>query len=90
MFLGKVKKRVISAQKDEAYQGKTIFVVQTILPDGTETGSEWVAMDYVGAAVGDVVVCGGAPGVAKEVFNLELAPIRTLIMAIVNEINISK
>ncbi len=90
MFLGKVKKRVISVQKDEAYQGKTIFVVQTIQPDGTETGSEWVAMDYVGAAVGDVVVCGGAPGVAKEVFNLELAPIRTLIMAIVNEINISK
>lgn len=88
MFLAKVKKKVISSHKHEAYQGRTVFVVQSVLPDGTEAGSEWVAMDYVGAGIGDIVVCGGAPGVSKEVFNLELAPIRTLIMAIVDEINI--
>lgn len=87
MFLAKVKKKVVSVQKHEAYNGKIVFVVQPILPDGTEEGSEWAAIDYIGAGVGDIVLCGGAPGVAKEIFKIELAPIRTLIMAIVDKID---
>ena len=43
-----------------------------------------VAVDYVGAGVGDTVIAGGAPGVAKSVFNLDKAPIKTLIMGIVD------
>ena len=87
MFLARVTKRVVSVEKHESYKSKIVFVVQPIAPNGEETGSEWVAMDYVGAGVGDMVICGGAPGVAKSVFNLELAPIRTLIMAIVDKID---
>ena len=87
MFLAKVVKRVVSVEKHEAYLGKIVFVVQPVLPDGTEKGNEWIAIDYVGSGVGDIVVCGGAPGVAKTVFNIELAPIRTLIMAIVDRID---
>lgn len=87
MFLAKVTKRVVSVEKHEAYYGKIVFIVQPILPDGTEDGTEWIAMDYVGAGIGDIVVCGGAPGVAKSIFNIELAPIRTLIMAIVDNID---
>jgi ethanolamine utilization protein EutN len=87
MFLARVEKRIISTQKHNAYKGRTVFIVQPILPDGTAEGNEWVAVDYVGAGISDVVVCGGAPGVAKTVFNLNFAPIRTLIMAIVDKIN---
>ncbi len=86
MFLARVKNRVVATEKHESYKGKTVFVVQPVYPDGTEKGDEWIAMDYVSAGVGDLVVCGGAPGVAKEVFDLKLAPIRTLIMAIVDNI----
>lgn len=87
MFLARVKKKVVSVEKHKAYMSKIVYVVQPILPDGTEDGKEWVAVDYVGANVGDIVVCGGAPGVAKEVFKIKLAPIRTLIMAIVDRID---
>lgn len=90
MFLAKVVKRVVSTEKHESYNGKIVFVVQPIFPDGTATGNEWVAIDYVGAGINDIVLCGGAPGVAKNVFNIELAPIRTLIMAIVDRINYEK
>ncbi len=86
MFLAVVKKRVISSAKHFSYNGKAVFVVQPVNPRGEDTGNEWLAMDYVGAGVGDTVVCGGAPGVAKKVFNLEEAPIRTLIMAVVDKI----
>ena len=87
MFLAKVIKRVVSVQKHEAYFSKIVYVVQPVLPDGNEEGNEWIAIDYVGSGIGDIVVCGGAPGVAKTVFNIELAPIRTLIMAIVDNID---
>jgi microcompartment protein CcmK/EutM len=86
MFLARVNKVITSTAKHPAYQGKRVFVVQRITPDGADTGGEEVAIDYVGSGIGDVVVCGGAPGVAKEIFNLKEAPIRTLIMAIVDTI----
>ncbi len=87
MFLAEVKKKVVSSAKHNSYNGKIIFVVQPVNPDGKAAGDEWLAMDYVGAGIGDIVVCGGAPGVAKKIFNLEYAPIRTLIMAIVDKID---
>src|SRR4030042_3687484 len=87
MFLAIVKRTVVSAVKHPAYQAKRVYVVQPVLPDGTETGEEWVGVDTTGAAIGDMVVCGGAPGVAQKVFGLELAPIRTLIIAIVDSID---
>lgn len=87
MFLAKVKKHITSEHKHEAYRDKTVYLVERVNPDGTGVGIEWVAVDYVGAGIGDIVVCGGAPGVSRQVFNLKQAPIRTLIMAIVDEIN---
>jgi len=86
MFLARVEKKIVSSEKHRAYDGKTVYVVQPVNPDGKPKGSEWVAVDYVGANIGDIVVCGGAPGVARDVFHMDLAPIRTLIMAIVDRI----
>ncbi len=87
MYLARVVKKITSTHKHEAYTAKSVFVVQSIRPDGTSAGAETAAMDYVGAGVGDVVVCGGAPGTAQAVFGMEKAPIRTLIMAIVDSID---
>ena len=87
MYLARVKKRITATEKHPAFQKKHVFVVQPVYPDGRDKGDEWVAVDYVGAGIGDIVVCGGAPGVAREVFGLKLAPIRTLIMAIVDKID---
>ena len=87
MFLARVEKKIISSQKHDAYKGKIVFAVQPVSPDGTAKGNEWIAIDYVGAGIGDLVICGGAPGVAKKVFDLDLAPIRTLIIAIVDKID---
>jgi ethanolamine utilization protein EutN len=86
MFLARVQKKVVSSAKHKAYDGKTVYIVQPVEPDGKPKGAEWVAVDYVGANIGDIVVCGGAPGVARDVFHIDLAPIRTLIMAIVDKI----
>ena len=62
MFLARIKKRITATEKHPAYQKKHVFVVQPVYPDGRDKGDEWVAVDYVGAGIGDIVVCGGAPG----------------------------
>jgi len=87
MYLAKVKNIVVSTEKHPAYNGKRVFLVEAVHPDGKSTGKEEIAMDYVGCGIGDTVVCGGAPGVAKDIFGLDRAPIRTLIMAIVDRID---
>lgn len=87
MFLARVKRKVIASAKHPAYDGKRVFVVQKVNPEGEDMGEEWLAMDYVCAGINDIVICGGGPGVAKEVFQLDLAPIRTLIIAIVDRID---
>ncbi len=87
MFLAKITKRVVSTEKHGAYKSRILYTVRRIDPDGRETGEQWVAMDCVGAGIGDTVVCGGAPGAARDVFGLKKAPIRTLIMAIVDSLD---
>jgi microcompartment protein CcmK/EutM len=87
LFLAKVKKAVTATQKHPAYSGKKIFVVQPVKPNGEETGDEWLAADCTGAGCGNLVICGGAPGVAGKIFGLKRAPIRTLILGIVDHLD---
>jgi ethanolamine utilization protein EutN len=87
MFLAKVIKTVVATQKHGVYDKKKVFVVQPVDPKGKPSGDEWVAVDCVGAGCGNTVVCGSAPGVAKKIFKVDRAPIRTLIIAIVDEID---
>jgi microcompartment protein CcmK/EutM len=47
-----------------------------------------MAIDYVGAGPGDIVLMGAAPGLAELVFQLERAPINELIMAIIDTVTL--
>jgi microcompartment protein CcmK/EutM len=48
-----------------------------------------IAVDYVGAGEGDTVLVGSAPGVAQEVFDIERAPIRELIVGVVDRFDVT-
>ena len=87
MDIGRVLGNVVLTRKHAAYNGKKILMVQPLRLDGTPRGTPIVAADYVGAGVGDIVMTGSAPGVAKKVFGLDLAPLRTLIMAVVDAVH---
>jgi len=81
VYLAKVIGPVICTVKHPAYDGKCMLLISPL--DGPEDDYE-IAVDYVGAGIGDIVIAGGAPGVAQSVFKLDKAPIRTLIMGIVD------
>lgn len=88
MQIGKVISKVVSTIKHSSYQNKPVYMVQPLNEKLQEAGDPWIAVDYVSASIGDYVLFGGAPGVAKEVFHLELAPIRSLIVAIIDVIDV--
>lgn len=89
MQIGKVIASVTATIKHPAYKNKPVFMVQPLDEDLKAKGNPWVAVDYVSCQVGDIILFGGAPGVAKEVFKLPKAPIRSLIVAIIDIIEMN-
>jgi ethanolamine utilization protein EutN len=55
MQLAKVIGDVVSTRKDEHLSGLTLLVLQPIAADGTASGRTLVAVDAVGAGVGETV-----------------------------------
>ncbi len=90
MYLAKVIGKVVSIIKHSAYEKRVLLLVKPLdyhcRPDGTAT----IAVDYVGAGEGDVVLIGAGPGVAQEVFGIENAPIRELVMGIIDHVELSE
>lgn len=86
MILARVIGKAVSTSKHPAYERRTLLIVQPIAPDGTARGAAKLAVDYVGAGEGDIALVGAGPGVAKGVFGLERAPIRELVMGIVDSL----
>jgi microcompartment protein CcmK/EutM len=55
LFLARVLGPVVATRKDEALVGIKLLVIQPIQPDRTPSGKPLVALDSVGAGVGEHV-----------------------------------
>lgn len=55
MQLARVVGEVVSTMKDANLAGSTLLIVQPIAVDGSDTGRALVALDSVGAGVGERV-----------------------------------
>jgi len=56
MILARVVGNVVATQKDHRYEGGRIMIVQPINPDGSDAGTEMLALDSVDAGTGDIVI----------------------------------
>ncbi len=89
MYLAKVIGKAVSVVKHPAYQNRTLLLVQPLSLKSQLVRTPTIAIDYVGAGEGDTVIVGAGPGVAQEVFGVEDAPIRELIMGIVDHFDVT-
>ncbi len=75
--------------KHPAYAGRALFVVQPLDADGSDTGQSFVAVDNVQAGVGDkVIVLTEGTGVRQILKAGDIVPIRSLIVGIVDHVEI--
>ena len=85
MLLGKVIGTVVATRKEPTVEGLKLLVVRACDVDGKPTGATVVAVDAVGAGLGEVVlVCAGSS--ARQTQMTQNRPVDATIMAIVDEV----
>lgn len=89
MQIGTVIGNVWATRKEERLQGLKFLIVQPEHPNGSAIGPAFVAVDRIGAGVGDrVMVTKGSPA-ANITPDLQL-PIDALIVGIVDSIDVER
>ncbi len=89
MQLGKVIGTVVASQKDPKLEGLVFQVLQILDMDGTPGKAYVVAVDAVGAGVGETVMYASGSS-ARQTQVTHNKPCDAVIMAIVDEWNIEE
>ncbi|RKD31663.1 EutN/CcmL family microcompartment protein [Thermohalobacter berrensis] len=89
MILGKVVGTVVATRKDERLVGYKLMVVQPINEDKKPIGQSVIAIDTVGAGIGEIVIYTKGSG-ARKAANKPDSPIDVAIVAIVDNIDVYK
>lgn len=88
MYLGKVSGNVVSIAKHHSFENTKILLVRPMLPNGKTKTATMVAVDTVGAGIGDVVLVASEGRSATEILRFEKRmPLRSVIVGIVDHIN---
>jgi microcompartment protein CcmK/EutM len=83
MLLGRVAGTLVASRKDEGLSGQRFLVVRELGSDGKETGGHVVAVDSVGAGIGEVVLWASGSS-ARQTETTRDRPCDAVIMAIVD------
>jgi microcompartment protein CcmK/EutM len=87
MQLGKIVGTVVSTQKDEKLEGLKLHVVKHVDVDGKPMQSFVIAVDSVGAGVGEIVLVAAGSS-ARQTKATEGKPVDSVIMAIVDTVEV--
>ncbi|HZS41572.1 MAG TPA: EutN/CcmL family microcompartment protein [Polyangia bacterium] len=87
MVLGKVVGTVVSTRKEEELAGLKLLLVKACDADGKPSGVPVVAVDAVGAGVGEVVLYASGSS-ARQTKVTKDRPVDATIMAIVDQVEI--
>ncbi|SHJ73078.1 ethanolamine utilization protein EutN [Geosporobacter subterraneus DSM 17957] len=88
MYLAKIVGNVIATRKDEALIGSKILIVQPINGKYESIGNEEVAIDSVGAGVGEIVIVSKGSS-ARVVSGKEKSPVDAAIIGIVDSMEVN-
>ncbi len=86
MIIGQVVGEIYSTINHEFYDSKKLLIVDRINPSGDVAGGYLIAVDSVDAGVGEKVLVIDEGNSARQVVNSDNAPIRSIIIGIIDEI----
>lgn len=87
MLLGKVVGTVVSTRKEPTLDGSTFLLVRGLDAEGKPTSTIVVAVDAVGAGVGEVVLYASGSS-ARQTEMTKDRPVDAVIMAIVDQLEV--
>lgn len=86
MKLGRVAGTVVSTISHPIYDGRRLLMCDLLAADGGDTGDYLICVDAVGAGAGEVVLILDEGNGARQVVGDPEAPIRAVIVGIVDEL----
>ena len=86
MKLGRVVGTVVSTINAPALDGRTLLLCDLLDPSGRPAGGYLIAIDTVGAGAGETVLILDEGTSARQVLGAPGAPIRTIVVGIVDEV----
>lgn len=89
MILGTVIGNVTSTINHPFYENKTLLIVEKCDSQGKATGDYILAVDQVGAGAGERVLVLDEGNGARQVFQSTTAPVRSVIVGIVDAVNVT-
>jgi len=88
MFLAQVVGKIVATIKHDDLHGKKILLVRPLDLSLSPAGKTVLAVDSVDAGAGDVVLVADEGNAAAQVLKMERGPIRTVIVGVVDSIDI--
>ena len=86
MILARVTAKVTGSVQHDAYHGRPLYAVHPVGAGGGLDAASFLAIDTVGCALGDEVLVARVPGLARQVLQSDRAPIRSMILGIVDDV----
>ncbi|MDH5373209.1 MAG: EutN/CcmL family microcompartment protein [Acidimicrobiia bacterium] len=89
MKIARVTGTVVSTISAPIFDGRRLLLCDYVDPSGTGTGDYVIAVDVVGAGVGETVLVLDEGTGARQIMDEKVAPIRAVVVGIVDEIEIA-
>jgi len=88
VFIARVIGEVVSTVRHDSLAGRKLLIVEKLSTDGESLGDSLLAVDSVDAGIGDKVLVIDEGSSAAIVTGLPDPPIRTVIVGVIDEVNI--
>jgi len=90
MLIGRVIGDVVASQKVSSHEGRKILVVQPLQLDGTDRGDPVLALDAVGAGIGERVLLTTDGFSAMTAVGRPNSPIDSAVIGVVDSIDLEE
>jgi microcompartment protein CcmK/EutM len=89
MYIGLVTGTVVATIKHEAFHDRKLLLVDRLNLLGEPTGQYDICVDVVQAGLGDRVMVIDEGNGARQILNREVAPVRAVIVGIVDDVELA-
>lgn len=86
MKIGRVAGTVVATICSPVFEGRRLLMVDLLDLVGNETGKDVIAVDSVGAGAGETVLVLDEGNGARQVLSAPEAPVRAVVVGIVDEV----
>ncbi len=90
MYIGIVAGTVVATIKHEAFAGRKLLLVERLDLEGQPTADYDICVDMARAGAGDRVLVLDEGNGARQVLNMKVAPIRAVVVGVVDEVALAE